>query len=455
VNGEWERGEPRVVGGYELVSLLGKGGMAKVHLARKAGQDGYVAIKAVRADDLDDETVTVTLHDEARVLSHIRHPNVVPLLDVLRAEDQILLVMPFVRGASLAELMVGTSRAQTMLSAGVASAIAQDVLAGLGAAHVARGAQGEPLHVVHRDVSPQNAIVGDDGVTRVLDFGIAKAVGRSAKTTRDGAMKGKVAYMAPEQVHGEDIDARADLYAVGVVLWEMLALDRLFAGANDADTLRRVLMAQVPSLSTFRNDLPPDLDAFFARALARGKGARFASAAQMATELQRLVPRAPPVEVARALEVCAAEIARRDPPPRSHRPHSIAPVVSMRPPANTPEGGVRARHGRSAWVAILGLVFVLTFGVLGVFVTTRHTSTKDAAASTTAPSAAVVQAASVESQTPDLPYTPTLPSSAAAAMPAVSAAPKKQVSHTLPANCAVPYTVDEHGRKKYRTECLP
>ena len=167
MNGEWERGEPRVVGGYELVSLLGKGGMAKVHLARKAGQDDYVAVKAVRADDLDDETVTVTLHDEARVLSHIRHPNVVPLLDVLRAEDQILLVMPFVRGASLAELMVGTSRAQTMLSAGVASAIAQDVLAGLGAAHLARGAQGEPLHVVHRDVSPQNAIVGDDGVTPV------------------------------------------------------------------------------------------------------------------------------------------------------------------------------------------------------------------------------------------------------------------------------------------------
>jgi eukaryotic-like serine/threonine-protein kinase len=455
VNGEWERGEPRVVGGYELVSLLGKGGMAKVHLARKVGEDGYVAVKAVRADDLDDETGTVTLHDEARLLSHIRHPNVVPLLDVLRAEDQILLVMPFVRGASLAELMVGHSRAQTMIPAGVASAIVQDTLAGLGAAHVARGAQGEPLHVVHRDVSPQNAIVADDGVTAVLDFGIAKAVGRSAKTTRDGAMKGKVAYMAPEQVHGEDIDARADLYAVGVVLWEMLALDRLFAGANDADTLRRVLMAQVPSLSTFRSDLPPNIDAFFTKALARGKGARFTSAEQMATALQRLIPRALPVEVARSLEVCAAEIARRD-PPRSHRTHSIAPVVSI-PPANTPGGGVRGREGRSPWPAIFGLVSILTFGVLGVFVMTRHTSTKDAAAASTTASSAtvVVEEAAVESPAPELPYTPTLPSSATPATPAVSAVPKKQVSHTLPANCAVAYTVDEHGRKKYRTECLP
>jgi serine/threonine-protein kinase len=312
--------------------------------------------------------------------------------------------------------------------------------------------------VVHRDVSPQNAIVADDGVTRVLDFGIAKAVGRSAKTTRDGAMKGKVAYMAPEQVHGEDIDARADLYAVGVVLWEMLALDRLFAGANDADTLRRVLMAQVPSLSTFRSDLPPDIDTFFTKALARGKGARFASAEQMASEIQRLVPRAPPMDVARALGVCAAEIARRDPPPRSHRTHSIAPVVSMRPPANTPEGGVRAQQRRSPWAAIFGLVSFLTFGVIGLFVMTRHTPSKDAAAattaaSTTAPSASVV--VEVEPSSPELPYTPTLPSSTAPVAPAVSAVPKKQISHTLPASCAVPYTVDEHGRKKYRTECLP
>ena len=461
VNEERDQDEPRVVAGYELVSLLGKGGMATVHLARKVGDEGFVALKSLRPDELEDEAATLTLHDEARVLAHVRHVNVVPLLDVLREGGRLLLVMPFVRGASVAELMVFSSRAELPLSKGVASAIVQDILAGLGAAHHAVGANGQPLHVVHRDVSPQNAIIGDDGVTRVLDFGIAKAVGKSTKTTRDGAMKGKIAYMAPEQVHGEDVDFRADLYAAGVLLWELLALDRLFAGANDADTLRRVLMADVPSLATYRDDLPVGGDPFFAKALARSKAARFSSANEMGRELERWIPRASAGEVARALGVCMGEIARRDPPPRSERPPSTVPVTSARPPASSEtsigSSGPRARTWALALAAILGVGAIAT----GAVVATRTRAPVEVSATKPAsapPSSAKAPEEAHETETPEVPQTPALPREGVKSPNRSlysSPAPKKQVSTALPPSCAVPYTVDEHGRKKYRTECLP
>ncbi|MFO0642135.1 MAG: protein kinase [Polyangiaceae bacterium] len=448
---------------YEVVAPLGRGGMATVDLARRIGEEQLVAIKTVRPDDLDDETAATTLRDEARVLAHIRHPNVVPLLDVFSDGGKLHLVMPFVRGSSLAELMIAISKADGITPASVVSAIGQDMLAGLGAAHRARGTDGVPLHIVHRDVSPQNVMVSADGHALVLDFGIAKAQGRSAKTTRDGALKGKIAYMAPEQVHGLEIDARGDLYAVGVILWEMLALDRLFAGANDADTLRRVLLAKVPSLATYRNDLPPGIDAFFARALAGSPNARFASAEEMSGALQLLLPRASPSDVAAFTSGFArpAPVAVSVPTPvesvprpvESHR--SIDPLTLASNEAPAPKKATRRGF---AMAAAVGLVVFLA---LAGFATRRtHAEGAPASPSPEAPQATTASVMSVVPPPP--PPTPTLPTPDPVTAPSApgthKVGPKKapaSVDTPTSKACHVPYTIDEHGRKKFRPECLP
>jgi len=425
--------------------------MATVHLARRPGHDELVAIKTVHADGFDDEAAAITLHDEARVLSHVRHENVVPLLEVLRVEGSVLLVMPYVRGASLAELMVAASDANRVLAPGVVSAIVQDVLAGLEAAHTARSADGAELRVVHRDVSPQNVMVGLDGVAKVLDFGIAKADGRAAKTTRDGAMKGKVAYMAPEQIHGEETDLRADLYAVGVVAWEMLALDRLFAGANDADTLRRVLTSTVPRVSERRSDVPSVFDAWVAKALSRHRGGRFGGAREMGAALEAIVPRASRVEVQHALDVCAERIARRAPPPRSSRPASIAPVASNYPP---PVSLTPPR--RSPWPLVVALVAsgALTAALLWSRAGGPRPPAVTPAGAAVGPGSVSPGSAGGDGVVPfEVPDTAPL-----SVPPVTSSTPsvsKKGPKPPLPPNCAVPYTVDQDGRKKYRSECLP
>lgn len=428
--------------------------MATVDLARRVGEQDLVAIKTVRPDELDDESAATTLRDEARLLAHIRHPNVVPLLDVFSDGGKLHLVMPFVRGSSLSELMIAISKADGVTPASVVSAIGQDMLAGLGAAHRARGTDGVPLRIVHRDVSPQNVMVSADGHALVLDFGIAKAQGRSAKTTRDGALKGKIAYMAPEQVHGLEIDARGDLYAVGVILWEMLALDRLFAGANDADTLRRVLLAKVPSLATYRTDLPPGIDAFFARALAGSPNARFASAEEMSAALEQLLPRAAPGDVA----AFTSGFARSAPVPlsvptpvESHR--SIDPLTLA---ANEPPAPKKEKRRGFVMAASVGLVAFLA--IAGFAARRTHA---ESAPPTPEPPQASVASASTFVPAPPRPETPLAtpaPVSAPSAPGPSKVAPKKAPASsdaTTSKACHVPYTIDEHGRKKFRPECLP
>jgi serine/threonine-protein kinase len=165
--------------------------------------------------------------DEARVAARIRHPNVIPTLDIVAAEGELLLIMEYVQGESLSRLNRASLQAAVDTPLPVISAIVAGALHGLHAAHEASGENGEPLHIVHRDVSPQNILVGEDGVVRVLDFGIASAVGR-LQVTRDGQIKGKLAYMPPEQFWGKPLDRRADVYAMAVVLWECITQRRLF-----------------------------------------------------------------------------------------------------------------------------------------------------------------------------------------------------------------------------------
>ncbi|MCA9618767.1 MAG: serine/threonine protein kinase, partial [Myxococcales bacterium] len=188
----------RVVGRYELHQPIASGGMATVHLGRLRGQAGFsriVAIKRLHTSFGETPALVATLLDEARLCSRIQHPNVVPTLDMVAEDDELLLVLDYVHGETLARLLGG---ADEPLPLAVVNAVMSGALHGLHAAHEATGETGEALGIVHRDVSPQNIMVGRDGLARVLDFGVAKARGRM-QTTREGQVKGKLAYMSPEQ----------------------------------------------------------------------------------------------------------------------------------------------------------------------------------------------------------------------------------------------------------------
>jgi serine/threonine protein kinase len=279
------------LGRYVLFDELARGGMATVHLGRLRGAAGFsktVAIKKMHANVAGDPRFLAMFLDEARLASRIQHPNVVPVFDVIAERDEAYLVMEYVDGESLSTLRRTLSRRGERIPVPIAAHIVCNALYGLHAAHEATNEQGEPLKLVHRDISPQNILVGVDGVARVLDFGIAKAVGR-VQETESGEVKGKIAYMAPEQIKGEPLDRRADIFSTGVVLWELLAGQRLFGGKTSAESMYRVLEAIIPPLSDFLEDLPQALVDAVARATSKRPEDRFGSALEFAAELERSV----------------------------------------------------------------------------------------------------------------------------------------------------------------------
>ncbi|RYG64992.1 serine/threonine protein kinase, partial [bacterium] len=215
--------------------------------------------------------------DEARLAARIRHPNVVSTLDVVEHGNELLLVMDYVHGEALSKLARIMRAAGTSVPARIAASIMIDALHGLHAAHEAKGEQGQPLGLVHRDVSPQNILIGADGIARIVDFGVAKASGR-AVSTRGGAIKGKLTYMAPEQIRGEPVSRVTDVYAASIVLWETLTGKRLFTGDNEGEIVLNCLTLQVPPPSSIVPDLPPAYDAIVARGLSRNPSDRYASA---------------------------------------------------------------------------------------------------------------------------------------------------------------------------------
>ncbi|MFO0590754.1 MAG: protein kinase [Polyangiaceae bacterium] len=228
------------------------------------------------------------LVEEACLASRIHHPNVVAVLDVEQMDDHLLLVMDYIEGASLADILAVKGEA---VASAPAVRIALDACAGCSAAHELTDAAGKPLQIVHRDVSPQNLLVGIDGVSRLTDFGIAKST-QHASTTTTGALKGKLAYMAPEYVDGEPPDQRSDVFGLGVVIWEALANRRLFRGETEVDTLKRIVNAEAPLFSTVAPAVGVELDPVLAAALAKDPEQRFPSAKALGTALEIAAKRA-------------------------------------------------------------------------------------------------------------------------------------------------------------------
>ena len=300
---------PLALGRYVLHEAFASGGMASVHLGRLVGPVGFsrtVAIKRLHKHLASDPEFVTMFLDEARLAARVRHPNVVPTLDVVAMEGEVFLVMEYVQGESLSYFLKRARKDGLAIDLRIVVQIVASALHGLHAAHEAKDERGEPLDIVHRDVSPQNVIVGADGVARVVDFGVAKATGR-AQETRTGQVKGKLQYMAPEQMKGKGVTRAADIYAAGVVLWEALANARLFAGTNDVETMYRALEGAVAPPSATNPAVTPALDAIVRRALEKEPQARFATAEEFAAALESSVPSLPGSTIAAWVKDQAAD----------------------------------------------------------------------------------------------------------------------------------------------------
>jgi serine/threonine-protein kinase len=344
---------------YEPLFELASGGMARVLLARRVGAGGFerlVVIKEIHRHLLHKLDFADFFRDEAKIAALIHHANVVPVVDVIEAPNELALVMEYVESVSLKLLLEQATKTGERVPASVASRILLDMLAGLDAAHELVDHDGRHLGVVHRDVSPHNLIVGVDGVARLIDFGIAKAAHRITNTD-SGAVKGKYAYMSPEQASGEEVDRRSDVFAAALVMFEALTGSPLFAGVNALDTMRRVLNVPLPDLRQYP-EIPAALHPTIEKALCRDRTGRFRGAAEMADALEAQVPPASHRKTAEYIQrVCGPLFAVR---------RTLLDDVRRRPAAVEPPPGpsaALATTGKRSRTVRVGLAGVAVAGL--------------------------------------------------------------------------------------------
>ena len=276
----------------EILFRFAAGGMAEIFLGRFVGESGSavpLAVKVISPAHADDPRIVSMFFDEARIAAQIASAHVVPVIDHGHRDDGTpFLVMPLVVGRSLAQLVREATARQVVAPLSIIARIVADAADGLHDAHGSRGHAGEALGIIHRDVSPQNVLVDIRGVTRVTDFGIAHAIQR--ETTTRPEWKGKWGYMSPEQWRMEELDARSDVFALGVVAWEAFAQRRLFPGTNPLGILDALTQRPIPPLTSVRSDVPRELSDVIAHALAREREERFRSAAEFAEAIRRSAP---------------------------------------------------------------------------------------------------------------------------------------------------------------------
>jgi serine/threonine protein kinase len=293
---------------YRVLGPVASGGMGSVMLALARDANGGahpVALKQLHAHLADDPRMVEMFVDEARLASRLSHPNIVHVKDVEMIKDAVVLVMDFIEGIPLSALMRKLRDEKRTMPLPIARRIVHDMLLGLHAAHELRDDGGTLLGVIHRDVSPHNVLLGVDGIGRIADFGVAKARGRLANTQADGTVKGKLQYLAPEQIYRKAIDRRVDVFSSGIVLWECLTGRRLFDGDSEGETLARVINEPIQPPSTDRFDVPLELDEICLRALERDPKRRWQTTQDFASALAE-GPLAERAEVA-ALVAAAGE----------------------------------------------------------------------------------------------------------------------------------------------------
>jgi serine/threonine protein kinase len=286
--------ERRVVafGKYELIEPLGKGGMAEVWRARIKGPAGFsrsVVVKRILSHLAQDQSFVAMLISEAQMSAKLSHPNIIQVYELGKVGDEYFIAMEYVRGLDLTSLVNAHLRDFGPIPVAASAHIMREVCRALAYAHEFRDEDGTVTRLIHRDVSPSNVMLSDEGAVKLLDFGIAKALAETGERMQTGSLKGKFGYMAPEQLEGSDFDHRADIFAAGIVLHEMLMGRRLFRGKNDLQTISLVKAAQVDPPSLERADVPPELDRIVLKALAREPGERYESAGAMAKDLDEVV----------------------------------------------------------------------------------------------------------------------------------------------------------------------
>jgi eukaryotic-like serine/threonine-protein kinase len=487
------------LGRYLLFDEIGCGGMATVHLGRLLGAAGFartVAIKRLHPQYAKDPAFVAMLVDEARLAARIRHPHVVSTLDVAFEDGELFVVMDYVDGVSMAHLQERLIRGPAPMPWRLAAFVAGQTLLGLHAAHEATSEHGEPLGIVHRDVSPHNVLVGADGVVRVADFGVAKAAAR-VSATPDGKFKGKLAYMAPEQLRRGAIDRRVDVFATAIVLYEALSGRRLFWADEQAATLKNILDAEIEPPSRFVPEIPAALDEVVLRGLERDPERRFPTAQAMARALQVALPMPTTLELgewmrasigdeleARSRLVAKVESQASEEPPETsvlpaevgHRkPRRLEPASEGTELSSVRALPVASRSSRT-W-----LVITLIFAALGAFVVfalvypfrarTQHSASEPPRSAPQAPSVKdSVISATASAATPVKPL--------AAAPPSASSGPvlsssvhgssrgkphKRRASDSAPAEsaraesssrCDPPYTLNPDGTKRFKPECF-
>lgn len=451
---------------YDAVQALGSGAAASVHLGVSRGRETTpVAIKRLHAGQARKPAAVARLLDEVRLARHIVHPNVVRTIDFVSDGEEMLAVMEYVHGEPLSRLLADARETGRPMPVAVAVRIASDVLQGLHAAHLATDSEGKPLQLVHRDVTPENILVGADGYARLMDFGVAKAEGR-LHATRDGGVRGKLAYLAPEQIGGE-VTARTDLYAVGLVLWEMLVGERAIPGENEGELLMKALDPHIAPPSTRNHDVPGALDAAIAHAIAREPTERFADATEQAAAFERAVSVVgAPADVSEWVRVHGGErLADRA---RSVAAMLAAEDLAARPAlagapvatATTPARGSARTKGLSAILG--GVLAVVAIGLVWRAYAGARVAEPTGA---TAPGA-VASAEATQMAVPAAPSSPAYAASAPAAVDSSSArrggvapvpassARTRAITRTAPPSCDPPWTLDAHGIRRYDPACV-
>ncbi len=298
------------IGRYALFEQFASGGMATVHFGRLDGAGGFsrvVAIKRLLPHLVLDPEFTEMLLKEARLAARVRHPNVVQTLDVVASKGDVLLVLEYVHGESLSTLCrIQAKEQKNFIPIPIAVAIMHGVLQGLHAVHEAVDEKGRALGLIHRDISPPNVIVGVDGMARVLDFGIAKALEHLEESVPN-RLKGKTGYMSPEQIRGERLTRRSDVFAAGIILWEMLTLRRLFSAKAETDRIDRIMAGDYQRPREYREEISSELESVVMRALSFNANERFATIREFEEALEKAVPAASPRVVADWVQALALE----------------------------------------------------------------------------------------------------------------------------------------------------
>jgi hypothetical protein len=474
-----------VLGRYALGDEIARGGIASVHLGLVLGDAGFsrpVAIKRLLPAMVNDPDLAAAFLDEARLASRVRHPNVVSTIDVREQDGELFLVLEYVHGESLAGLVAAASAAGERIPISIVSAIVGGALRGLHAAHEAKDELGNALGIIHRDVTPQNILVGTDGAARVIDFGIAKAASRG-QITREGQVKGKLGYLAPEQL-GQKSGRTTDVYGAGVCLWEALTGQRAFDGASESAILAKVMAGLVGRPSKHAPEIPPELDRVVLRALDRDPDKRFATAEAMAEAVEAVALPAPRGDVCAFVERLAAkklaERAERIAKLLADREALAGGAEKVAAPTNLPAEAVPPAAARPASIRrrgawILAVAALALFGFIGAWALNRSGEARSnpplpepvatapvVAVRTTAEVTTASEVATAASDAPlaldDLP----LASAEATAKPPSHENPQREARgaatgrRSAPAKprCDPPYSIDRDGVRRYKKECL-